>query len=257
MALLKLVKNAAKSTSCHGVSHLANSQGKRTQFWWLFWTGLCFGCTIFFILIRVSDYLSSTTSTSFKTYSVDRIEMPMLTICSKNTYDLTEYHYLLVLLRNKIRKMLIEGKNSEDSLSMKLFLIDYLDYQVQDRIEVIKRMERMRDLNYTAEDQLAHRAHLLHTFSPFITVFMKKIVIVDGETFKEDWEDYFSFPYSAVNCRTSYENLEEFEELWEREKEKHCNTNQTTIMTADGLCDEDNISFDRKCKFMSYKKFGL
>ena len=123
-----LIKRLQKS-SCHGVSHFANASNRYTKSYWFFWSFCCLSAMLYFLIIRISDFLNSSVTTSFLSEKVDSIEMPRVTICSINNYEETDFNNILGNII-KVMSDSIVASSQTDTVSIKLFLIDYLHHRV-------------------------------------------------------------------------------------------------------------------------------
>ena len=89
-----------KSTSCHGVSHFANSPNKKTRIFWAIFSTICLGAMCYFIAIRIKDYQDSSIVRVTDYETLPEFEIPKFTICSKNNFDDTDRVSSLLYLRN-------------------------------------------------------------------------------------------------------------------------------------------------------------
>ena len=90
------VINHIKSTSCHGVGHFANAPTTILKIFWSIFTIFCAAAMVYFLKLRIRDFINRSISTSINYVPADSLDFPVVSVCLENSYDDT-FLYRVVL----------------------------------------------------------------------------------------------------------------------------------------------------------------
>ena len=119
-----------KDTSCHGVGHFANAGSKRAKTFWFCFTIVCLAGLGYFITVRTYDFLNSSVIRTTDYISVDNLDFPQVTVCSKDSYDDSELKSKYLPLVMTLKNVLILAREYQPKL-FKRFLLQYVFYVIK------------------------------------------------------------------------------------------------------------------------------
>lgn len=116
-------KKWARKSTIHGFSHAGVAKTRKICVYWSLGTLFCLSMLCYYLSIRLDYFIKSGVVTSLNYQAQPSLQLPDISICLNNAYDITEIYYLKVIIMDILSRKFYQIKNQPN---IKMAILNFI-----------------------------------------------------------------------------------------------------------------------------------